>query len=282
MAKKEKNKNKNVSETKKEELIDDTFEGENEEGKKPSKIVQGFNLYKFILKLIAAVLLLVFGIVILVEQKWAIFALLFVTGGVAAISALVRLCLLLKSGKGPQAKKISLVEGLIILLLGGYLVAAAFMYKKDPESAISVFNEKYYGMFIAVILYVKAVAYFWEQVLYKEKTTKFMFWLHIGFITSAVLFAALADKIRPQYIVITLAVIALLCALLIGGEAATGYFRYRRFLHPKKEKTVEKEIEKEDTDSIEVPARDEDKKIDEINPAIIPENDNPKDDSVVQ
>ena len=279
MARKE--KNKKASETRKEELIDDTFEGENEEGKKQSKIVQSFNLYKFILKLIAAVLLLVFGIVILVEQKWAIFALLFVTGGVAAISSLVRLCLLLKSGKCSQSKKISLVEGLIILLLGGYLVAAAFMYKKDPESTISVFNEKYYGIFIAVILYVKAVAYFWEQVIYKEKTTKFMFWLHIGFITTAVLFAAIADKIRPQYIVIVLASIALICALLIGGEAATGYFKYRKFLHPKKEKSKEKEITKEDSSSIDAPARDEEKIIEEINPAIIPENDTPKDDSLV-
>ena len=274
MAKEKKNKTKEV---RKEDLVNDK-EGE-DSPKRENKLVVGFNLYKFILKLVAAVLLLVFGIVILVEQQWAIFALLFTTGAVAGISALVRICLLVKNGKCPQAKRITAVESLIILLLGGFLVGISFVYEKNPENAVAAFTAKNYGIFLALILYVKAVGYFWEQVLYKEKTTKFMFWLHIGFITCAVLFAAVSDKIDAKYIVITLAVIALLCALLIGGEAATGYFRYRRFLYPKKEKSKEKE--KSDEDSIEAPARDSDKEINEIDPAIIPHEDNDKDSSII-
>ncbi len=242
------------------------------------KIIEGFNMYKFILKIIAAVFLIAFAVLLFIEQDKAKFMLLLITGGVTALSGLIRLISLIKSERSKEAKLITLGETIIHVLLGGYLVAAAILFNDDPNTKLSNINIEYYGVFLAVILYTKAVSYFWQTVLYKVKTTKFMFWLHIVFVTISVLFAAFSNKVGAKEIVIAIAVVAILCALLIGGEAAGGYFKYRKSLA----KTEKKESKKEKEEPVvEVPAIDEDKIIEEIDPNIIPVEDETNDTSIV-
>ena len=274
MKKEKKIKEKKQDKKKLEEKLESPIEKENEP-KEPNKVVASFNMYKFIIKILAAVLLLALAIILVVEINSAMFLLFLVTGAVSALAGVIRLIFVAKSGRCKESKRITIVETLIHILLGGYLVAAAFLYKEDPSSKISVFNDNYYGLFLAAILYVKAVAYFWQTVIYKENTTRFMFWLHIIFVTISVLFAAFAGDIKGNSIIWALFAVSLACSLVIGGEAGGGYLRYRRALSPKKEKA------KEDKPAKEAPAVDEDKIIDEIDPTIIPENDNNQDSSIV-
>lgn len=245
--------------------------------KKPKKLVEGFNVHKFIIKIVAAVMLVAFGIVLWVRTDEAIFAILLITGGIAALASIFRLAMLLKSGKSKEAKIITACEGGINLVLGAYLIISAFVYLDDPTSKFSDFNNKYYLYFLSAILYVKSVGYFWECVLHKSETTKFIFWLHIGFITVSVLFAALADKATVEQIVWGLIILAFLCSLVIGGEAGGGYYKYRKTVSPKKEK----EKKKEEKPEIEAPASDEEKIIDEIDPSIIPVEDIDGDSTIV-
>lgn len=246
--------------------------------KKNGSIKEGFDKYKFILKIFAAVILLAFAIIIFIQQDQAVFAMLLITGGVALLAALVRLILLLKKDTSQTAKIISLVEGLLHVLLGGYMVVAAFMYLDEPTSKFSKFNNEYYLLILSAILYSRVVAYFWQVVIHKAPTTPFMFWTHIVFTTLSVVIAAFMDKVDAKVIVIVLGCIAILCALIIGGEAGGGYYKYRKSLAPKEEV---KEETLDENPEIEAPSNDEDTVIDEIDPSIIPIDDTDQDSSVI-
>ncbi len=238
---------------------------------KENKIVSTFTTYKFILKILAAVILLAFAVLLFFAQDNAIFMLILITGGVIALQAIVRLIGIIKSKKCQQAKLITLVETLSELILGAYLIFAGFTYNNDPKSEFSLFNSQYYSFFLAGFLYVKTISYIWQVILYKVDTDKFKFWLHVFFISAAIFMAAIGNKFGAKEIVIALGIIALLCALLIGGEAGGEYFRYRKGKAPKKEK--EKNEEVEDSNKIEAPGANDDFDISDIDPNIIPTDD---------
>ncbi len=244
---------------------------------KENKIVSTFNMYKFILKIFAAVILIAFAIFLFVSQNSAVFMLLLITGGVISLQMLIRLFGLIKNNKCKEAKRITLFELLLEILLGVYLIISAFCYNSDPKSAFSVFASKNYAYFLAGFLYVKSVSYFWQTIIYKAEGDRFKFWLHIAFITISIFMCAVAGRFGAKEIVISLAVIAILCALLVGGEAGGGYFQYRKGKAPKKE-NVEKIKEEE---GIEAPGEDEDIDISEIDPNIIPIDDNRDNDIII-
>lgn len=276
--------NENITLDKAEEQQADSNEDEfTKEPKKKSKVVEKFNLYKFIFKLFACAILITFGILILVFQQQAIFAIFLVTSIVVLVSALIRIVPLIRTLKTKGAKYVSLAEIGMHILLGLYLILAAFNYigtelNTDGEiTGFAKFNEDAYPYILAFILYSRAVSYFWVTVLYKENTDKFKFWLHIILITLAVVFAGLGSKLGAREIAIALAVIALVCAIVIGGEAGTGYFRYRKAVSEPKRKEKTKKTKPE----IEAPAKDDEVNISDIDPNIIPINDNDRDSGIV-
>lgn len=262
-------KKKKGQELVEEKVLDNPKEDINEE--KPS-IKKSFNLYKFILKILIAVILITFGIIMLIFKQETIFILILMSGLVTALAALVRMIGLLSKSKTPEAKKIQAALCLIHLVIGAYLIIAAVIYNNDMQkngnlSDFSIFNRQYYPLFMAVVLYAQAVMFFWQTVLYKAETTKFMFWLHIIYITLAVVLAYLAtsggEKDVAGKVVTTIAIIALILAAFSAGEALFGYFNYRKYLNRDK-KPVEKKKENEDT--IEAPTTDESVDIEIIDP----------------
>ena len=238
--------------------------------------VKAFSISKFIIKLFAAAILIAFAVLIFVNQEEAQFAVLLITGCVCAIAAIVRIVPLLRTLKTHQARLISFCEISLHLVIGALLIFASFAYLNDPKAGFGLFVNENFHLVIAIILYTRAVAYFWITVLYKEKTTKFNFWLHIIAMTLAVLFAALRE-LSAYHIAIALAVISLIASLYLIVESGGGYWKYRKSIANAKKKE-EEHYHKED--EIQAPSKDESKIINEINPAIVP-NDEPTSDSSI-
>jgi hypothetical protein len=238
--------------------------------------VKPFSISKFIIKLFAAAILITFAVLIFINKEEAQFAVLLITGSVCAIAALIRVVPLLRTLKTPQAKMVSFCEIMLHLAVGGLLIIAAFTYLNNPEGAFGLFVNENFHLVVAIILYTRAVAYFWITVLYKERTTKFNFWLHIIVITLAVVFAALRE-LSAYHIAIALAVISLIAALYLVIETGGGYWRYRKSIANAKKKE-EEHYHKED--GIQAPSHDQNKIINEIDPSIIP-TDEPTIDSTI-
>jgi len=246
-------------------------------------VVKTFNMYKFIIKIVVFAILITFGVLMLVFQDQAIGSIYLLTGIVAAFASIIRVVPLLKTLKSAKARLISFVEILIHLALGAYLIFAAFYHwniideyeSLENITGFAKFNLQAYRFFVVALFYTRVVAYFWVTVLCKEETDRFKFWLHIIIMTLAILLAAI--ELTPQTIVYTLVVLAFGSAIVIGGEAGGGYFRYRKEISAKKEKKKEK---KEEVGK-EAPAQDDTVNINEIDPNIIPVNDVPQDSQIV-
>lgn len=237
--------------------------------------VKPFSITKFVIKLFAAAILIAFAILIFVNPEEAQFAVLLITGSVCAIAAVIRIIPLLKTLQTKQARLVSFAEIVLHLTIGAFLVFSSINYRKKPDGNLGVFVNTNFHLFVAAILYTRAIAYFWISVLYKERTTKFNFWLHIIVITLAVVFAALRN-LSAYHIAIALALISIIASLYLIVESGGGYWKYRKSISSAKKK--EEHYHKEE--GIQTPAKDENKIINEIDPSIIP-TDEPSIDSQI-
>ncbi len=257
-----------------------------QEEPKPKRVktaVEKFNMYKFIFKILAFAILVTFAILMWIFQEQAIGAIFFISGIVVVFAAIIRVIPLLRTLKTGKAKLIAFCEIVLHLVIGLYLIGASFYHwgkiaevdNIEELTGFAKFNLDAYKYVLVLLLYTRAICYFWVTILYHEETDKVRFWLHVITITIAVVVAAL--PLTPEKVVWTLIILAFGCALVIGGEAGTGYYRYRKTVSAPKKK--EKEKKKEKQKEIEVPARDESIDISDIDPNIIPIEDNNNQDS---
>ena len=285
MGKKNKNKDQNIVDETLFNLNPEEEEKKEKKQKKENKVVKTFNMYKFIFKLIACAILITFGILIWVNKDDAIGAIYLVTGIVCAFAALIRLIPLLRTLKTHRARLILFIEIVFHLLIGAYLIAAAFAHWDALKDVANVnelkgftkFNLEAYRYILVIIFFTRSFCYYWVTIRFNEETDKVRFWLHTIINALAVVLAAI--KLDPEQIVYTLIVLAFSCALVIGGEAGTGYYRYRKSIKAARQK--EKEKEDSETAEIEAPAKDDNVEINEIDPNIIPVDDNNNQDSII-
>lgn len=251
-----------------------------------AKLFSTFNLYKFIVKIVATILLLTFGIIILIyRDSTALFALYIITGGVAVFQALIRTIFLFKKTRNPRAKIVTGIELIIEFVVGAFFIFAAFAQftvNNDSDHKASQFiydfvkfaNENY-PLFAAILFYVGSMSYFWRTILLNDTTDKFKFWMNFTLITGAVVLAAFRKDWSAIVIAIIIAVLCLLSALVIGGEAVGGYIIYRRETRPVKED------KKEEEKGIEAPAKDDEKDYNDIDPNAIPKEEPTTDSDIV-
>ena len=253
-----------------------------EKEKKENKVAKNFNLYKFIVKVIAFAILVVFGIMILVFKGNAIGAIYMVTGLVAAFSALFRIIPLMRTLKTHRARMVSFIEIIADLVVGVYLVIAAFIlwgqldsnqFNYNDLNWFNKFSFDTYKYVLVALLASRAVIYYYQVIMCEEASTKVNFWIHTIIIIISVVLACIDFK--PDYVPVLLAVLAFISAAVIGGEAGGGYFRYRKTITKKEDKKYEK------AEGIEAPGKDEDKIISDIDPNIVPENDTNQDSVVM-
>lgn len=252
-----------------------------------ARLFQTFNIYKFIVKIVATILLLTFGIIILIyRNSTALFALYIITGGVAVFQALIRAIFLFKKSRNNKAKIVTGVELLLELLLGVFFLMAAFaqfaVNNETQDNKASQFIHDFcqfandnYPLFTAILFYVGSMSYFWRTILLNDETDKFKFWMNFTLATGAVVLAAFRKDWSAIVIAIIIAVLALLSALVIGGEAVGGYILYRKETRPVKEEN------KEEEKGIEAPAKDDEKEYDDIDPNTIPKEEPTTDSDIV-
>ena len=264
-----------------------------EEYKKEHGVVATFNMYKFIIKIIVFAILIVFGILLLVYKAEFMGVIFMFTGIVFALSSLIRIIPLYKTLESKEGRIVMGIELLIHLVLGVYLIIAAMYHfgklddidaaiaahkiskdadimdqlKKIDGGNFAIFNINAYPYFLIAFLYTLSIPYYINTILYKEKTRRTLFILMTISITVALFIAIFADKLSLNSLIITLAIISFICSVVIGGEAAGGFFNYRKKISAS-EKKNEKKDEKEE--GIEAPALDNTTVIDEIDPNAIP------------
>lgn len=211
------------------EMNDEVVELENIE--KPKK---DFTIPTFIFKIIVSVLLISFAILLFVEKDKAFFIIFITTASVVLLVGLVRIvALIVRKEENDKVKKLVLILSAIHAAIAIYLIIAGIIYNKEANgnegfSEFSLWNRKNYPMFLAAILYSESVGYFMNTTLFKKNSTKLFFWLHIAFITLAVLILSLGNNFNGSKMVTSLAVISLVCAGLTILDASLSLYHYSK------------------------------------------------------
>ena len=251
---------------------------------KDTALVKNFNIYKFIVKLIAFGILVAFGIMILIFKDNATGAIYLITGIIASFSALFRIYPLMKTLKTHRARLVSLIEIICDCVVGVYLVIAAFVLWGQVNSYdfqlygdynwFNDFNFKAYKYILIALLGSRSIIYYYQTYICKEDSTKVLFYLHTGINITAIVLGCI--QFESKDVPLILAILAFISAAVIGGEAGGGYYRYKKTVTSKGD---EKEKRKET--GAEAPGKDEDKIISDIDPNIVPENDTNQDSVIM-
>jgi hypothetical protein len=255
-------------------------------------------MYKFIIKIFNFAVLIAFAILMFIYNIELIGAVYMITAVIILFSAIIRLIPLLKTTKSKRARLILLIQCLIHITIGAYLILAA-IYHWDKSNQLladdarantleelyrmsggkfAEFNVQAYAYILVIFFYTLAMGYFWVTIEFKENSKSTLFWLNFVSITLAVVIAFLAPQewFDAEKLVIALAILALFGALVIGGEATGGYIRYRKVIAGDiKIKEKKTEVGKG------APSRKDDTEISHIDPNTIPKDDPRNEDSVV-
>ena len=269
-----------------------------------TKVGTTFKMYAFIFKIFIFAILVVFAILMFIYKEELIGAIYLASGIIILFSAIIRVIPLVKTSTSKRAKLVMLVQVIIHLAIGLYLVGAAFYHwnaLKEYDAAVANgtitdaarslseklkaidadwanFNVEAYAYFLVAFLYTMSFGYFWVTILYKETSRSSLFWLQFTCGTMAVLLGIFAHKLQADVLVIALAVMALIGAVVIGGEAGGSYWRYRKAITRTKSTSVGKEKTKGEGKN--APARNQTVDYSDIDPNTIPQED-PRDDSIV-
>ena len=282
-------KNKKKDNLIKEEDFDIKSEEQKEEEKEAKKAekkakspARVYSTYKFVIFMFAFAILVTFGIMILIFQDNATGAIYMVTGAIAGIAALIRLFPLLHTTKSKKAKLVSLIEVIFHMVVAVYLIIAALVLWGQVNSEdfhtgeynwFNKFNFDAYKYILITLLATRSLVYYYVTIDCKEGTDKAKFYFHTIINVTAIVLAAI--PFDSKQVPLVLAIISFLAAAVIGGEAGGGYYRYRKSIAKPKEDKKKKE------DTVEAPAKDDDKEISDIDPNAIPKGDEPSGDSVV-
>ena len=236
-----------------------------EKPKKKRKLIGAwdtFNLYKFIFEIVATSLLVALGFLILFNKNEAMFAIFIITGGVPLVTIVIRSVVLIRKRKDKEKKLIRfiLVEFLIEVILAIAMIFAAVMCieakAEDADVSIKIKDwfDDTFAYWATGILYVSSISFFIRVILFKEYTDKFKFWMNIVFITGAILLLYFkgSTDITVWAIAIIIAVLAFLCAAVLGTDAGGGYYNY----YKRSKAKADAEKEKEEENKIEVPANE--------------------------
>ena len=163
--------------------------------KPKTKVGKTFKMYQFIFKIIIFALLITLAIVMLVMQAEVIGIIYMFAGALITFSALIRMIPLIKTTKAKQARLILFIQCLIHLVIGGYLIGAAFYHwhelqvyaeKLADDTAISTtdvykkleeagdwgwgkFNLEYFAYFLVAFFYTMAGGYFWVTIIIMKR-----------------------------------------------------------------------------------------------------------------
>ncbi|MCK9537345.1 MAG: hypothetical protein M0R05_07200 [Bacilli bacterium] len=200
-----------------------------------------FKKYLFVFEWIGAAILLAVGIVVVATPD--IF--LYIAGLVLIIFGLFRLYPLLKTTKDRLMMSIYLVEILLNVVVGVFLVIEGG--KDNPSESLLRYT-------VGGILWLRGLLYFFATVMRKESTDHVKFWTHIGIITLGpiIVFTNFFNQKNLAWI---LFVFAILSALVIAFDGYKNYknYRYEWLAKEETKKAIKKKQEAIEEESKEDP-----------------------------
>ena len=212
--------------------------------------------YKFWVKIIAAMFLIILGIMLLVKDTEANAIVLMFTGGIFTIYSVFRIVFLIKSLEKGASRGLAILEIIMGLTSGILLIYLSVVsFGQEPTGFIK-FATEHYNIIIGLVLWLRGFVYFVTTILFFEKTDKLQLFVHIAVITLGSFL--LGVKINAESIALALGIISLISAVLVGGE---GFFDYGKYRKQFVKKTTVKEKNKQKESGKEAPARDEKKDI---------------------
>jgi hypothetical protein len=196
-----------------------------------------FKNYGWLLKFIAAALILALGIVMkfVFGAEADTFVLIF-TGFVFVILGLYRIIPLLKTLHNRLLKVINLIEIIFDVVIGAIMLFYG-LTEKNPGSL--------YGYMLGSVLYVRAIVYLVSVVLVKETTDQFKFWFHLALFTLGVVVLVKGD-IGTGTITWIIFGMSLVVAGYLSFDGGAHYKRYRYETNPIKVKVKENNKKKEE------------------------------------
>lgn len=201
--------------------------------------------YAWLFEMIACALLIGLGII----MKFVPSVLLVLVGLVFFVLGLFRIVPLLKTTDDKLLKILYAVELGIDFVAGIVLIILGF--KNDVESIENM--KQVFGYIIAGIIYLRGFVYLFAAAFRKEKAHIVLFFIHLALITLASIIIA-----RGGFTLSTLGwvlmVLAIICALFVGGDSIKKYSNYRNNEYALK-KT--KEIQEQEEKKYDAPSADE-------------------------
>jgi len=199
-----------------------------------------FKKYLFVFEWLGAAILLAVGIFAMVKPE--IF--LYIAGFVLIIFGLLRLYPLLKTTKDRLMMSIYLVEILLNVIIGVFLIIEGG--KDDPSTTILRYT-------IGGVLWLRGVIYFFAAVMRKEATDHVKFWTHIALFTLGPIIV-FTDFFEQKNLALILLILAILSAVVISFDGYKNYKNYRyEWLAKEETKKVRKKKEEIDEETIEDP-----------------------------
>lgn len=197
-----------------------------------------FKTYGWILKFIAAALILALGIVFrfILKDDAQIFVLV-LTGMVLLIFGLFRIIPLVKTLKNKTLKILNIIEVSVNIIIGFLMLYFAFFQEGKLGNL--------YGYLLGGVFYLRGLVYFVSVVLVHEKTYPIHFWVHLAFLTLGVVIFFNGD-ISTDTIVWIIFALSIIVATYLSFDGGGHYKRYRYELNPVKVKTKDKNKTKED------------------------------------
>ncbi len=171
--------------------------------------------YSWVLKIIAAAILLAFGI----TMKFVSGGILLLTGIVIALFSIIRVVPLLKTLDKEVLRTINLFEIIIDAVIGGLMIY--FAVTSEDGSMGSA-----YRLLLATVCYLRGIVFFTSTSFFKEKTDvrKFVFHIVIFTIGSMLYIFKDFDINWLSWLILFLCIVS---GAYIGYDGFNGYRKYR-------------------------------------------------------
>ncbi|MCR5350026.1 MAG: hypothetical protein K6E20_03440 [Acholeplasmatales bacterium] len=258
--------------------------------KKKFELWKEFSVYRFIIEIFAAALLITLGIIILVNVNDAMAAIFIIISTITLLLMLFRIIVLLKTRKKDKKSsasyKIIIVEFIVQFVISILFIIAALATIKSKDSDSKTLEDikdhfdKYFAPYTALLLYSASVSYFVRAIIFSESESKFVCFTNIAYITLALVLCAFREGLTAKVMAIIIASIALVIALFAAIDAGGSFYNYNNRNKKAKEKASEEGKENKEDKGLDLPAEDKGE-YNDINPNITP-TEEPQENEIVQ
>lgn len=206
---------------------DEAEEIEDDDNKKKSK--NPFNYSGFALKIFASAVLIAVGLWFVFDHESANNIIVTASGAAVLILCLARIVYLLrhKNKTSKRYRITSLIEIIVDLVVGVFLIIAGVVYQKDNNSTQKFvkFINNNYRFFVGSVIYLRGVIHFFETAFLNQKSTLLNYFFNIILITVGTF--CFAYKFDVSNLAWGITVCILLAAVYMTQDSVRAYITFK-------------------------------------------------------